>query len=333
MKVLFIGGTGNISTSVSRLTIERGIELFVLNRGNRKVDIPGVKTMIGDISKTAETKAALGNHRWDVVVNWIAFTQNDVERDIELFRGKVGQYIFISSASAYQKPLSHPIITESTPLANPYWDYSRDKIACEERLNQIYRDEQFPITIVRPSLTYDTVIPVAIGSWEDYTIIDRMKKGKKVIVHGDGSSFWTITHSEDFAKGFVGLLGHQQAIGNAFHITSDEILTWNQIYEAVAEAAGVKANIIHIPSDFICTVAEQEGQAWMWGNLLGDKAVSVIFDNTKIKTFVPDFVATIPFKEGIKRTVKWFETDPSRMVIDDGNNQLLDKIIEAYERK
>jgi len=267
------------------------------------------------------------------VVNWIAFTQNDVERDIELFRGKVGQYIFISSASAYQKPLSHPIITESTPLANPYWDYSRDKIACEERLNQIYRDEQFPITIVRPSLTYDTVIPVAIGSWEDYTIIDRMKKGKKVIVHGDGSSFWTITHSEDFAKGFVGLLGHQQAIGNAFHITSDEILTWNQIYEAVAEAAGVKANIIHIPSDFICTVAEQEGQAWMWGNLLGDKAVSVIFDNTKIKTFVPDFVATIPFKEGIIRTVKWFETDPSRMVIDDGNNQLLDKIIEAYERK
>lgn len=333
MKVLFIGGTGNISTSVSKLAIQRGVELFVLNRGKRKVDIPGVKSMICDISKPEEAKAVLGNQTWNVVVNWIAFTRKDVERDIELFRGKTGQYIFISSASAYQKPLSHPIVTESTPLANPYWDYSRNKITCEETLNQAYRDEQFPITIVRPSLTYDTVIPVAMGSWEDYTIIDRMKKGKKVIVHGDGTSLWTITHSEDFAKGFVGLLGHQQAIGHAFHITSDEILNWNQIYEAVTEAAGVKANIIHIPSDFICTVAEKMGHAWMWGNLLGDKAVSAIYDNSKIKRFVPDFVANIPFKEGIKRTVKWFEAVPGRMAIDEGNNKLLDTIIEAYTGK
>ncbi len=330
MKVLFIGGTGNISTSVSKLAIENGIDLYVLNRGNNDVDIPNVKSIIGDISKP--DSLPLADHNWDVVVNWIAFTEDDINRDIKLFKGKTKQYIFISSASAYQKPLSHPVITESTPLANPYWDYSRDKIACEERLNRAYREEQFPITIVRPSLTYDTVIPVAMGSWDDYTIIDRMKQGKKVIVHGDGSSLWTITHSDDFAKGFVGLLGHQQAIGHAFHITSDEILTWNQIYEAVAEAAGVKANIIHIPTDFICTVAEKEGQDWMWGNLLGDKAVSTIFDNSKIKTFVPGFVATIPFKKGIERTIKWFESDPKRMRIDKGNNQLLDTIIKAYEK-
>lgn len=333
MKVLFIGGTGNISTSVSRLVIEKGIDLYLLNRGMRNVDIPGATSIVGDISKPAEVKAILGDQFWDVVVNWIAFTPGDVNRDIDLFHGRTGQYIFISSASAYQKPPLHPVVTESTPLANPYWEYSRNKIACEERLNQAYRNQQIPITIVRPSLTYDTVIPVAIGSWNDYTIIDRMKRGKEIIVHGDGTSLWTITHAEDFAKGFAGLLGHQQAIGHAFHITSDEILTWNQIYQAVAEAAGVKANIVHIASDFICKIAEQEGQSGMWGSLLGDKAVSVIFDNTKIKTFVPEFKATIPFKTGIKRTVNWFEADPARMIIKQETNKLMDTIIHAYEKK
>ncbi len=333
MQVLFIGGSGNISASVSRLAVSRGIDLTLLNRGNRNTGIDGVKIIKADISKPAEAQAALDDHSWDVVVNWIAFTPDEIERDIELFRGKTRQYIFISSASVYQKPMAHPIVTESTPLANPYWEYSRDKIACEERLNQVYRDEQFPMTIVRPSLTYDAVIPVAIGSWEDYTIIDRIKNGKKIIVHGDGSSLWTITHSEDFAKGFIGLMGRQQAIGHAFHITSDEILNWNQIYEAVAEAAGANANMVHIPSDFICRIAVKEEQAWMRGNLLGDKAVSVIFDNTKIKRFVPDFVATIPFKEGIKRTVKWFEAEPSRMKIVPENNNLMDKIIDSYEKK
>ena len=333
MKVLFIGGTGNISTSVSRLAVERGIDLYLLNRGNRKPDIPRAKSIKADISKPDEVRKALGDQQWDVVVNWIAFTEQDVARDVELFKGITGQYIFISSASAYQKPPSHPVITESTPLANPFWDYSRDKIACEEYLMHAYRESGFPITLVRPSLTYDTVIPVALGSFEDYTIIDRMKKGQKVIVPGDGTSLWTITHSRDFAKGFVGLLGHQQAIGHAFHITSDEILTWNQIYQAVAEAAGVKANIVHIPSDFICDVADTLGQEWMRGNLLGDKAVSVIFDNNKIKTFVPDFVATIPFQQGIKETIKWFEADPSRMVIEKDANELLDTVIKKYEAK
>lgn len=332
MKVLFIGGTGNISAASSRLALKQGIELYLLNRGEVKVEGLANATMIkADIYKPDEVKRALKGMRFDVVANFIAFTPADVKQDIELFSGITDQYIFISSASTYQKPLSHPIITESTPLANPYWQYSRDKIACEELLNRAYREDGFPVTIVRPSLTYDTVIPVSIGSWTDYTIVDRMKKGKPVIIHGDGSSLWTITHSDDFAKGFVGLLGHQQAIGQSFHITSDELLNWNQIYEAVAAAAGVKLNAVHIASDFICKVAEGIGMEGMWGNLLGDKSVSTIFDNSKIKRFVPGYVATIPFKEGIKRTIKWFEADPGRMVIDEKNNVLLDTVIAAYQ--
>ena len=328
MKVLFIGGTGNISTSASKLAVAQGIDLYLLNRGTTKIEIPGAKVITGDISQPDKVKTQLKDHTWDVVVNWIAFTKKDVERDIELFRGKTRQYIFISSASAYQKPPAHPIITESTPLANPFWQYSRDKIACEERLTQAYRDENFPATIVRPSLTYDTVIPVAIGGWKEYTIVDRIRKGKKIIVHGDGTSLWTITHAEDFAKGFVGLLGHQQAIGQAFHITSDEILTWNQIYQAVADAVGAQANMVHIPSDFIGRFDEEK-----IGSLIGDKAISVIFDNTKIKRFVPGFTATIPFNQGIKRTLSWFEDDPARMLIKKETNEMMDKIIRAYESK
>ena len=332
MKVLFIGGTGNISMAVSRLALQRGMDLYLLNRGNRKVDLPGVKSITADIGKPAEVAKALAGHSWDCVVNWIAFEPAEIERDIELFRGKTKQYIFISSASAYQKPATSPFITESTPLANPYWEYSRNKIACEERLNKALRDEGFPITIVRPSLTYDTVIPVAMGSWDDYTIIDRMKKGKPVVVHGDGASLWTITHADDFAKGFVGLIGHQQVLGHAFHITSDEVLTWDQIYQAVGAAAGVEAKIVHIASDFIVAVAKAAGQGWMEGNFLGDKSVSAIFDNSKIKRFVPEFQATIPFKQGIQRTVKWFEAEPSRMKISESNNTMLDRVISAYQK-
>ncbi|MCI0696608.1 NAD-dependent epimerase/dehydratase family protein [candidate division KSB1 bacterium] len=327
MKVLFIGGTGNISTAVSRLCVERGIDLYLLNRGTSKVKIDGANTIVGDIHQPQKLSGILQNQKWDVVVNWIAFNAGDIERDINLFREKTKQYVFISSASVYQKPVQFPYITESTPLINPFWDYSRNKIACEEKLNTAYREEGFPITIVRPSLTYDTVIPVVIGGWKEYTIIDRIKKGKKIIVHGDGASLWTITHARDFAKGFVGLLGHQQAIGHAFHITSDEILTWNQIYQAIAEAAGAEANLVHIASDFICQIENS-----LIGSLLGDKAHSVIFDNSKIKKFVPDFVATIPFKTGIKQTVSWFEADASRMVINAETNIMMDKIIQTYER-
>jgi nucleoside-diphosphate-sugar epimerase len=333
MQVLFIGGTGNISAACSRLAIEKGIELYHLNRGNTRTNIQGVKSLHADIHNPQEISKVIEGLYFDVVVNFIAYKPGDVQNDIELFSGKTAQYIFISSASAYQKPPTHPVITESTPLYNPYWDYSRDKIACEELLNQAYRDKGFPITIVRPSLTYESVIPVAIGSWTDFTIIDRIRKGKEVVIHGDGTSLWTITHSEDFAKGFVGLLGHQQAIGHGFHITSDEILTWNQVYEAVAEAARAPLRAVHVASDFICEVGDSMGWQWMRGNLLGDKAQSVIFDNSKIKCFVPGFKATIPFKEGIKRTVKWFEADPRRMVIDEMNNALIDKVLETYHKR
>jgi nucleoside-diphosphate-sugar epimerase len=327
MKVLFIGGTGNISTPVSRLCIEKGIDLYLLNRGNRKVDLPGAKLITGDISQPLKMSEVLKGHSWDIVVDWIAFTEEDIERDFNLFRNSTKQFIFISSASIYQKPLAHPVITESTPLANPFWQYSRNKIACEEKLNNYYRNENFPITIVRPSHTYDNVIPVAIGGWTEYTIVDRIKKGKKIIVHGDGTSLWVLTHAEDFAKAFIGLFAHQQVIGQTFHITSDEILNWNQIYQAVANAAGAEPNIVHIPSDFIARFSED-----LYGGLIGDKSESVIFDNSKIKKYVPGFTAAIPFSVGIKRTLAWFESDPKRMIVNEETNLLMDEIIRKYEK-
>jgi nucleoside-diphosphate-sugar epimerase len=327
MKVLFIGGTGNISTSASKQALDRGIELYLFNRGKRVSVIPGAKSIVGDMTRPEEVASILKEHTWDAVVNWIAFTEQDIKRDYELFRGRTKQYVFISSASAYQKPLAFPFVTESTPLANPFWQYSRDKIACEMTLNSFYRQEQFPVTIVRPSLTYDTVIPVPIGGWMEYTIVDRIKNGKKIIVHGDGTSLFTITHADDFAKGFLGLLGHQQAIGESFHITSDEILTWNQIHEALAEAVECKPKIVHIPSDILASFDEE-----LCGSLIGDKATSVIFDNTKIKRFVPGFTARVPFKQGIRRTIKWFEADAARQIIRKETNAWMDKVINQYEK-
>ncbi|MGQ1891456.1 NAD-dependent epimerase/dehydratase family protein [Thermophagus sp. OGC60D27] len=327
MKVLYIGGTGNISAASSRLAVKSGMDLYLLNRGKEQIKIDGAKSIIADYTNKEAVIQAIKGHEWDVVVNWMAFTPQDVESDFKIFNGHTKQYIFISSASAYQKPGGHPVITESTPLYNPYWQYSRDKIACEDYLIQRFRKDGFPITIVRPSLTYDTVIPVPICGWKDFTIIDRIRKGKEVIIHGDGTSLWTITHSEDFAKGFNGLLGHRQAIGHSFHITSDEIMTWNQIFEWVAEAAGAPLKAVHIASDFIGSFDEN-----LYGSLLGDKAHSVIFDNSKIKRFVPGFRATIPFSEGIKRTLRWFEADPGRIQMDPAKGQLVDKIIRAYKR-
>ncbi len=326
MKVLFIGGTGNISSACSRLAVKQGIDLYLLNRGSSKNAIEGATTITGDITKPKELAGKLDGHHWDVVVNWIAFTPDQVQQDIDLFGGKTDQYIFVSSASAYQKPPSHPVITESTPLYNPFWQYSRDKIACEELLMAAYREKDFPVTIVRPSHTYETVIPVAIGGWTEYTIVDRMKKGKPVIIHGDGTSLWTVTHSRDFAKGFNGLLGHQQAIGHAFHITSDEILTWNQIYQAVADAAGTELRAVHIPTEFISRIIPGEKDG-LWG----DKAHSVIFDNSKIRRFVPDYRDTIPFKKGINETLQWFEAEPDRMIVNDQTNAMMDKILKAYQ--
>ena len=325
MRVLFIGGTGFISLAVSRLAVVRGFELFHLNRGRRNFDLPGVTTLTADIHNPAEVRAALGDRQFNIVANWIAFKQDDIERDLALFRGRVKQYFFISSASAYQKPPATPFITESTPLYNPVWDYSQNKIACEERLMRALREEGFPFVTVRPSLTYDWNFPVALGGWDSYTLPDRMKRGRPIIAHGDGSSLWVVTHSADFARGIVGLFGNLQAVGHAFHITSDEVLTWNQIYETIADALGVQANIVHIPSDFIVKVAP--GQT---GNLLGDKAWSAIFDNSKIKAFVPGFQAAIPFREGVRRTLAWFHADPARMRVDAAVNAEIDRILAAY---
>ncbi len=327
MRVLFIGGTGFISTAVSRLAVANGIELFHLNRGRRSADLPDITHLTADIHEPEAVRTVLKDLHFDAVVNWIAYTKSDIERDIELFRGRTKQYIFISSASAYQKPPASPIITESTPLHNPYWDYSRNKIACEERLLLAYRDENFPAVIVRPSLTYDPNLPIAIGGWGCYTLPNRLRTGQPIIVHGDGSSLWVVTHAEDFGRGFVGLLGNPLAIGHAFHITSDEVLTWNQIYQTIADALGVEANIVHIASDFISEVAPGHR-----GGLLGDKAWSVIFDNSKIKSFVPGFQATIPFREGVRRTMDWFHEDKSRLRIDDKVNAEMDHIIAAYRQ-
>jgi nucleoside-diphosphate-sugar epimerase len=325
MKVLFIGGTGFISTAVSGLLLARGIDLTLLNRGRRETSLAGARHLATDVHQPGSAEAALADERFDVVVDWIAYTVEDIERDIALFRGRTSQFVFISSASAYQKPPATYLITESTPLYNPHWAYSRHKIACEMRLLQAYRDEGFPATIVRPSLTYDPNFPIAIGGWGCYTLADRLLHGQPIIVHGDGASLWVVTHAEDFAKGFAGLLGNEQTVGHAFHITSDEVLTWNQIYTTIADALDAEARIVHIPSDFIARVAPDLG-----AGLLGDKAWSVVFDNAKIKSFVPGFQATIPFRDGIRRTLAWFAADPARRRIDAAVNAEMDRILAAY---
>jgi nucleoside-diphosphate-sugar epimerase len=330
MKILFIGGTGIISTACTSLAAERGLDLTLLTRGKRPANIPnGVRILTEDVNNSS-LPAKLASEKFDAVVDWIAFTPADIERDIALFRGRTRQFVFISSASVYQKPPTHYLITESTPLANPHWDYSRNKIACEERLMKAYRDEGFPITIVRPSLTYgETLVPLVMNSWAEmsYTAVDRMLRGEKLIVPGDGSSLWVITHNSDFAKGFVGLLGHEQAIGHAFHITSDEVLTWDQFYRIVGAAAGVEPKLVHIPSDFIVACLPE-----MEGSLLGDKSLSVVFDNTKIKRFVPGYCATTTFAEGIRRSLAWFDADASRKLVDQKANATWDKLIAVYEK-
>ena len=324
MRVLFIGGTGIISSACTRLAVDRGIDIYLLNRGKTRRPVPDEAHLLQcDIRDKNSAKRVLGEMTFDVVVNWIAFTPEHIETDLELFQGRTHQYIFISSASAYQTPPLNLPVTESTPLYNPYWKYSQDKIACEERLMQAYRREKFPITIVRPSHTYDrTSLPL----YGKYTVVDRMRKGKKVIVHGDGTSLWVLTHHRDFAKGFVGLLGNTHALGETFHITSDEILTWNQIFDIVARAAGTEADSVHIPSEFIAAFDPE------WGaNLLGDKAHSMIFDNTKIKHIVPDYAATTPFTLGAEEIMAWYDTDFSRQVVDEKLNRMMDTIIAAYE--
>lgn len=329
MRALFIGGTGTISAAVSALAIRRGWELFLLNRGHDMDRVPkGARLLRADIRNEAEAAARTAGMHFDVVADFIAFEPAQVERDIRLFSGRTDQYIFISSASAYQKPPRSFHITEKTPLSNPCWQYSRDKIACEERLSGAYRSAGFPVTVVRPSHTYDErKIPVAVhgarGSWQ---VIERIRRGKPVPVLGDGASLWVLTWSRDFARGFVGLMGNASAVGESFQLTSDEVLTWDAIYDAIGRAWGREPVKLHVPSDFLAECAPE-----LRGGLLGDKSHSVCFDNAKIRRLVPDFTDFLPFEEGVRRCADYLRQHPELQVPDPAFDRFCDRLAAARE--
>ena len=333
MKILLIGGTGTISSAITRQLATSGHDLWLLNRGNRKDDVPaGVRQVICDINNEAEVLRQIGGTMFDAVCEFIGFLPSQVERDIRLFKGRTRQYVYISSASAYNKPARNPIITEGTSLANPYWQYSRDKIACEELLMKEYRENGFPVTIVRPSHTYcERAIPVSVhgskGSWQ---VLKRMIEGKAVLVQGDGSSLWTLTWNEDFAKGFIGLLGNPKAIGEPFQIMSDESLTWNQIYQCVADALKVEFKPYYVASQFLAAVAPKEYD--FTGNLLGDKSTTVVFDCSKLKHAVPGYQATTRFDEGVRRCVAYILAHPELQIEDPEFDAWCDRVIEAQEK-
>ncbi len=324
LRVLFIGGSGVISSACSQAAVEAGLELFVLNRGTSTVRPlpPGARRLQADIREPGSVRQAIKGLEFDSVTDWVAFTPDQVRTDLELFGGRTGQYVFISSASAYQTPPARMPVTESTPLCNPFLQYSRDKIACEDLLVAAYRERGFPATIVRPSHTYDQTLVPFDGGW---TVLGRMLAGKPVIVHGDGTSLWTMTHHDDFARAFVPLLGHPRTLGDAIQITSDDVLTWNQIAETMAAALGVTARVVHVPSDAIAA-ADPE-----WGaGLLGDKAHSMVFDNTKIRSLVPGWRAVIPFEQGAREIADWYLANPARQVTDAGLDAVMDKLAAAW---
>ena len=330
MNALLIGGTGTISMAITRLLAEKGWEVHLLNRGNRKAEVPqGVHWIQADISDEQAVAQILQGRRFDCVCEFIGFLPEQVERDIRLFEGKTSQYLYISSASAYHKPATDYRITEGTALANPYWEYSRNKIACEEVLMKAYREHQFPVTIIRPSHTYDNRnVPLGVhGDKGSYQVIKRMLQGKPVIIHGDGTSLWTMTHNTDFAKGYVGLMGNPHAIGEAFQITNDETLTWNQIYAAIARVLGVELKACHVSSEFLAATGKYD----LLCSLIGDKANSVVFDNSKLKRAVPDFVPTVRFEQGIRDTIENIMAHPELQTEDPEFDEWCDKVIEVVE--
>ena len=322
--VLFIGGTGIISSACAARAVEQGMEVSLLNRG-RTTSRPApaeAEVLVGDAEDPASVRSAVGDREFDVVADFRAFTPAEVQSRLDILGGRMGQYVFISSASAYQTPPARLPVVESTPLHNPYWQYSRDKITCEDLLVRAYRDDGVPVTIVRPSHTYDRTLLPFDGGW---TVVDRMRRGLEVVVPGDGTSLWTLTHHTDFAKGFVPLLGHPRTVGESYTITSDDVLTWDQIAHALAAAAGTRARIVHVPSDAIAA-ADAE-----WGaGLLGDKANSSVFDNTKLRSVVPDYRATVPFEQGAREIVDWFDEDPARQSVDAHLDALMDRLVERY---
>ena len=332
MKILLIGGTGTISSAITRQLSESGHDLWLLNRGTRKKEVPAsVHQVVCDISDETEVLRLIGDERWDAVCEFVGFVPEQVERDIRLFKGRTHQYVYISSASAYNKPARSPYITEATTLANPYWEYSRNKIACEELLMHEYRATGFPVTIVRPSHTYcERAVPVSVhglkGSWQ---VLRRIMDGRPVIIQGDGSSLWTLTWNEDFARGFIGLLGNPKAIGEAFQIMSDEQLTWTQIYECVANALGTTVKPYYVASEFLAAVAPK---AWDFeGNLLGDKSITVVFDCTKLKRSVPGFQCTTRFDEGVRRCIYHILAHPELQIPDPEFDVWCDRVIESEE--
>jgi nucleoside-diphosphate-sugar epimerase len=324
VKILFLGGTGNLSLACAREAAARGLDLTIATRGRKEVELPaGVSTARGDVAD-AGFLASLAERHFDAVVNFIAFGPADVGRDIAAFGGRAGQYVFISSASVYEKPPRHHVVTEETALGNPYWDYARGKIAAEEALREARRASGFPMTIVRPSYTYgESWIPTTTGS--DYTMAWRMRRGLPVVVPGDGTSLFTLTHASDFARGLVGLLGQPAAIGEAVHLTSDEVLNWNQIHEEIARALAVEPRIVHVPSDVIARIDARRG-----ASLLGDKAWSLVFDNSKARRLVPGWTARVPFAEGVRASIAWLEADPSRQKM--AANETVEKILAAWAR-
>jgi nucleoside-diphosphate-sugar epimerase len=322
-RILIIGGNGIISESVTRLAVERGAAVTLLNRGTSttRPAIPGVESLLGDAADASSLRAAVGTREFDVVVNFRAFTPDQVRADVELFSGRTGQYVFISSASAYQKPIAHLPIVESTPLRNPFWEYSRNKIACEDLLVAAYREVGFPMTIVRPSHTYDATLIPLDGGW---TTLDRVRRGVPIVLHGDGTSLWTLTHSRDFARAFVGLLGNPHALGSAVQITSDESLTWNAIAELLGAALGAEPKVVHVASE---TLARHLPYG---DGLLGDKAHSVVFDNSRVKSLVPGWQATIPFSEGVHEIVEWYLAEPGRQSVDAELDAAFDQVVAQF---
>jgi nucleoside-diphosphate-sugar epimerase len=324
VKALFLGGTGNLSLACVREAAARGLDLTIATRGRKAAELPaGIATVRGDVTDSAFL-GALAERRFDAVVDFVAFDAADVQRDVAAFGGRVGQYVFVSSASVYEKPPPHHVVTEETPLANPFWDYAREKIAAEEALREARRATGFPATIVRPSYTYgETWIPTTSGT--DYTVAWRMRRGLPVVVPGDGTSLFTLTHASDFARALVGLLGRSEALGEAVHITSDEVMTWNQVHETIARVLGVTARLVHVPSDVIARIDARRG-----ASLLGDKAWSTIFDNSKARRLLPGWAARVPFAQGVRASIEWFEADPARQTID--ANATVERILAAWDR-
>ena len=323
MKLLFLGGTGNISTACVELAVERGHDVTILNRGLSPSRLRGpVRAVVGERDDGGQLRRLAEGTRFDAVVDFLCYRPEQAEAAIEAFAGRTAQYVFIGTAAAYEKPVVHYVVTEATPLRNPFWEYARQKIACEERLRRAMQEAGFPATVVRPSYTYGpTWIPSGFGG-QDYTVVDRMRRGRPIVCHGDGTSLWVMTAASDFAVGLLGLLGNARAVGEAFHITSDEVLTWEAIYGVIARAAGAEPKLVHVPSDLIASLYPERG-----GSLLGDKAWSVVFDNAKIRRFVPEFHARTSFGEGMARSIAWFDADPARRTVNDETNRRIDRVI------